>query len=254
MASSPTNDRPKPSLLNLPLEIRQEIYSHLLPPGNVSHPLPSVGIASVTHRLPTGALLNIHPQITFEILDYYHSIATWKIIFSHAFNFFRLDPDLRHLQCSAALPNIRKVEIVFFCDILLLKDYPSFGIDKFCTEIRKRANRACHVLAGARKLQSVTVSWIDTTMTGHWQEKAKILQPLRKLSDGRDITFKIGEVNGPDDVDRPGFVRAVGEILGDGLRLEAGAAHDDGKKAQADMRLLAFDTRQERKHGQPWGW
>ena len=230
------------SILRLPLELRQQIYSHLLPQETVSHPLPSVGITSVSHRLPPTSLLYIHPTITSEILDYYYSITTWKLIFSHAFNFFRVDPDLSHLEQSSVLARLRKVEVVFFCDILLLKEYPSFGLGSFCAEIKRRADRACHVLSNATKLNSVTVSWIDTTLTGGWDEKAKILQPLQQLAE--HVMFKIGEINGPDDVDRDTFLRAMRDALGSGGRLEDGL---DGSRGEpSEMRMLAFDVRQER--------
>ncbi|KXL44095.1 hypothetical protein M433DRAFT_914 [Acidomyces richmondensis BFW] len=232
-------------LLRLPLELRQQIYSYLLIKENVSHPFPSVGITSVSHRLPTSALLNIHPQLTDEILAYFYSVSTWKLIFSHAFNFFRIDPDLSHLARSSALKEIRNIEIVFFCDILLLRDYPSFGMSRFCDEIKHRAERACHVLTGARKLKRVTVSWIDTTMTGGWEQKAAVLQPLRRLAGGRDICFKIGEINGPDNLDRTAFVKAMRGVLGEEGQLDSGC---DGTVNSEDepsrMRMLAFDVRQ----------
>jgi len=233
-----------PPIIRLPVELRQQIYTYLLPQETVSHPLPSVGITSVSHRLPPASLLFVHPTITNEILDYYYSITTWKLIFSHAFNFFRVDPDLSHLEQSPVLARLRKVEVVFFCDILLLREYPSFGLGSFCTEIKRRADRACHVLSNATKLSSVTVSWIDTTLTGGWDEKAKILQPLQQL--GKQVMFKIGEINGPDDVDRDTFLRAMRDALGSDGRLEDGM---DGSRGEpSEMRMLAFDVRQER----PW--
>lgn len=233
-------------LLRLPLELRQQIYSYLLVRENVSHPFPSVGITSVSHRLPTSALLNIHPQLTDEILAYFYSVSTWKLIFSHAFNFFRVDPDLSHLARSSALKEMRNIEIVFFCDILLLRNYPSFGMGRFCDEIKRRAERACYVLAGARKLRRVTVSWIDTTMTGGWEQKAAVLQPLRRLAGGRDICFKIGEINGPDDVDRATFVKAMQGVLGEERQLDSGCDGTvDGDDEPSRMRMLAFDVRQD---------
>ena len=58
-----------PTLLRLPLELRQHIYSYLLPREDVLHPLPLAGLTSVSHRPPAAALLNIHPTITREILQ-----------------------------------------------------------------------------------------------------------------------------------------------------------------------------------------
>lgn len=136
---------------------------------------------------------------------------------------------------------------MFFCDILLLREYPSFGLEKFCAEIRRRADRACEILGQAGKLTGVTVSWIDTTLTGGWTQKAGILEPLRKLKwmGGREVTFRIGEVNGPEGLDRETFVKAMEDVLGDGRRLQTsldGATDEPGA-----LRMLAFDPRQERR-------
>lgn len=243
-----------PPLFRLPLELRQHIYSYLLPLGEtVSHPLPAVGITSVTPRPPAAALLNIHPRLTHELLAYFYARATWKLVFAHAFNFFRVDPDLRRLAASPALPRLRRVELVFFCDALLLRAYPSFGVASLVEEIRRRAERACDVLrTGARRLREVVVSWIDTTETGAWEEKKAILEPLRKLATQEDragkgspITFRVGEVSGPDGVDKESFAKAMREVLGTAKILETscdGAADDDPIK----LRMLAFDTRQDR--------
>ncbi|KAK0854934.1 hypothetical protein LTR03_002042 [Friedmanniomyces endolithicus] len=236
---------PSSTLLRLPLELRQQIYAYLLPRGNITHPLPSVGITSISHRLPSTILLNIHPTITAELLDYFYAITTWKLIFSHAFNFFRVDPNLENLEKIATLRHLRKVEIVFFCDILLLKEYPSFGLQDFCTEIKRRCQRACSVLTKAERLSSVTVSWIDTTLTGGWEEKATILQPLLQL--GPEVTFRIGEISGPTEVDRGRFVKAMQDVLGEGRKLEIGFEGVSEEDRPTRLRMLAFDPRQERR-------
>lgn len=246
--NSRSSSRKDAPFLRLPLELRNQIYSYLLPQENVSHPLPSVGITSVSHRPPSNALLNIHPTVTDEILDYFYTISTWKLVFSHAFNFFRVDPELRKLEQSPSLSCIRKVEVVFFCDVLLLQQYPSFGLESFCTEIRRRASRACDVLSQAAKLRTVVVSWCDSTNTGNWPEKAKILMPLRKLNDCRTraepVTFRIGKITGPEDLEREDFVEALKDVLGNGAKLEAG--YDGTDDPSSSLRMLAFDVRQER--------
>lgn len=233
----------QPALFRLPLELRQQIYNHLLPASPISHPLPSVGITSVSHHPPTLNTLLIHPLITSEVLNYFYTLASFKLIFSHAFNFFRTDADLTGLERSPILSRIRKVEVVFFCDILLLKDYPSFGLHNFCAEIKRRADRACDVLAQAEELRVVKVSWIDTTLTGGWEAKAAILEPLKKLSEM--VTFRIGEINGPEELERQVFDDAMRKVLGHGGKLESGSAQDgDGEPSK--LRMLAFDPRQER--------
>ncbi|KAK3680321.1 hypothetical protein LTR37_021333 [Vermiconidia calcicola] len=255
--------RQQPPLLRLPLELRQQIYTHLLPRENTSHPLPSVGITSVSHRPPAAALLNIHPQLTDEILSHFYTLTTWTLIFSHAFNFFRVDPDLRRLECSPSLKRFKKVELVFYCDVLLLREYPSFGLESFCKEIKRRAERACEVLMGAAELRTVVVSWIDTTKTGGWGEKKGVLVPLKKLVRRGGISFRVGRVCGCDSVDRALFVEGLGEA---GVRVENGgyplatflpsasrgldgSTDEDGGGSLSDpakLRLLAFDPKQNR--------
>lgn len=231
-------------ILRLPLELRQQIYAYLLPRENTSHPLPSVGITSVSHRPPSTSLLNIHSQLTDEILDYFYTISTWKLVFSHAFNFFRVDPDLRRLESSPSLDQIRKVEVIFFCDVLLLKNYPSFGLESFCAEIKKRASRACDVLCQADKLRTVVVSWNDSTNTGHWEEKAKIVEPLKNLSIRKpNVKFKIGKISA-EDVDREAFAEALQNVLGADHKL--GEGYDGADESSARLRMLAFDLRQDR--------
>ncbi|PPJ59994.1 hypothetical protein CBER1_02669 [Cercospora berteroae] len=232
-----------PPLLRLPLELRQHIYSYLLPRENVSHPLPSVGITSVDHRPPSRPLLNIHPALTAEILDHFYSISTWKLVFSHAFNFFRVDPDLRKLEQSPSLRLITKVELVFFCDVLLLQSYPSFGLESFCAEIKRRATRACQVLSHATHLRTVVVSWCDSTNTGRWSQKSDIIAALQVLdTHSPGLRFQIGSVSA-DDVDEEQFAMALQNVLGVGQRLDT--VHR-GHDPASELRMLALDVRQER--------
>jgi hypothetical protein len=238
-----------PAILRIPLELREQIYDHLLAldtPGQGSHPLPGVGITSVSLAPPSTSLLLLHPTITAELLDRFYKQATQKIVISHAFNFFRTDPELRHLESSIALQRMRKIEFVFFQDVLLLKDYPSFGLESYCTEIRRRADRACDVLLQAPRLQHLTVSWIDTTRIGGWAEKSHILEPLRKLKD--HVRVSIGDVRVSGDLeteaeDLDAFRRALEQALETPVALsrQENVVPDE---RPTDLRLLAFDVRQ----------
>lgn len=238
-----------PPILRLPIELRENIYDYLLELRNAnqgSHPLPGVGITSVSLAPPSSSLLLLHPIITTEILDRFYSQAICKTVISHAFNFFRTDPELRHLESSLALKRMQRVELVFFQDILLLKDYPSFGLESFCAEIRRRTDRACDVLLQAPQLKSLTISWIDTTRIGGWVEKAHILEPLRKLK-GK-VTVNIGDVRISGDqeteaADLLAFKNSVEQAVGSPIIMPQ---HND--PVQDDLRLLAFDVRQQPMH------
>lgn len=246
MSLQPTT---RPPLLRLPIELREQIYDYLLEletPGQGSHPLPGVGITSVSLAPPPLNLLLLHPTITTELLDRFYSQATLKTVISHAFNFFRTDPELRHLESSLVLKRMRRIELVFFQDILLLKDYPSFGLNSFCTEIRRRADRACDVLLQAPQLKHLTVSWIDTTRIGGWAEKAHILEPLHKLQGKVDVSVGEVRVSGDHEVeanDILAFKGAIEKILDAPIAVPR--ADSVVEEKPSDLRLLAFDVRQQ---------
>lgn len=168
-------------------------------------------------------------------------------MFSHAFNFFRIDPDLRRLEQSPILSSIRNVEMVYFCDLLLVKAYPSFGVDAFCTEIARRAARAIEVLSGAPMLRSVIVSFIDSTSTGCWAQKADILGTLKKLSESRPVRLRIGQIIGPEGDDLVAFLEATEKALD--IVSNPGLSYDgEDDDPSPDYRLLAFDVRQQRNN------
>ena len=104
-------------LFRLPLELRQQIYSYLLDHDVKFTPIPSVGITSVSPRPPPFPLLSIHPAITEDIIDYFYSISTWKIVCTHSYNLFRIDPEYQNLAQCLTLSRIRHVEIEFFSDV-----------------------------------------------------------------------------------------------------------------------------------------
>lgn len=179
-----------PRFLQLPIELRQEIYSYLCPADPISNPIPSVGITCVSHRPPPLPLLLSCRAVHADVSSYYHSIATWKLIASHAFNFYRIDPTLSNLASSRVLKRLQRVELVFWFDGGLLKSYPSLKQQAYCDEIRKRASRACEILVTAPDLQVVQVSWVDTTTDTNLEDKKCVLESLAKL-EGK-VRFEIG--------------------------------------------------------------
>lgn len=192
-------ERPMLPILCLPPEIRHEIYSYLLPAEPLSYPIPTLNIVAVSHRPPKPALLVVNSQLTKDVQDYYNAVATWKITISHAFNFFRIDPTFSNLAGSRYLKTFQRLEIRFFFDGSLIKDYPSFGTNDFCNEMKRRATRACEVLSSAPNLEHITVSWIDTTTSGTLEEKVQVLSPLSLFKSDVDITLgQIDYLAAPD--------------------------------------------------------
>ncbi|CAD0113283.1 unnamed protein product [Aureobasidium uvarum] len=177
----PTHTTSLPKLLQLPLELRQQIYSHLCPASPISNPIPTVGITSVSHAPPPVSFLLTSRAVYSDLLPYFFSIATWKLIASHAFNFYRIDPTLSNFAASFLLHKIQKVELVLWFDGSLLKSYPSLKTQTYCMEIRKRATRTCEILAAAPELRTLTVSWIDSTVEEAMEEKRDVLDALRRL-------------------------------------------------------------------------
>lgn len=251
-----------PPLLRLPLELRQQIYTHLLPRSPTSHPLPSIGITSVTHAPPAPSLLSIHPQLTSEITSFYYALATFTLIFSHAFNFFRVDPQLLNLEESHVIKRMRKVEVVFYCDNLLLCNLTGSGVARRTgmeEEVRRKADRAVEVLEKAEELKMVAVSWIDTGHPGPGGDEArkKILTPLRRLRE--KVAFRVGRVYPGHSLhagvaaDRMAFAQMLvdmlygdvdGTIKKNMLRLDGAKEVQDPDPSR--LRLLAFDPRQDR--------
>ncbi|KAI4752496.1 hypothetical protein E4T51_14339 [Aureobasidium sp. EXF-12344] len=179
-----------PRLLQLPLELRQQIYSYLCPPSPISNPIPTVGITSVSHRPPPLPLLLTCHAISTDITSYYFNNASWKLIASHAFNFYRIDPTLSNLASSRLLKKIEKIELVFWFDGSLLKSYPSLKTTTYCQEIKKRATRACEILATAPELRTLQVSWVDSTTQEAIEDKREVLDAL-KILDAK-VRFEVG--------------------------------------------------------------
>ncbi|KAL9086364.1 MAG: hypothetical protein Q9165_007150 [Trypethelium subeluteriae] len=193
-------------LLNLPSELRALVYDFLLPPNALAHPVRSLALTSVSHRPPSISFLLVCRTLTEELLSHYYRKATFKLVLSHTFNFYRVDPVLDNLSRHPVLQRIEIIELVFFCDGILVRDYPSFGPEKACQEVRRRAKRAVEVLEGATALKKVKVSWVDPG--GHWGTRSDIVRPVRALSK-RGVLVEVGEVLGVEEVKRNSLMRAL---------------------------------------------
>lgn len=208
-------------LFRLPLELRQQIYSHLLEDDIKYSPLPSVGINSVRPTPPSDNLLMAHPTMTQDVLDYFYSIATFTIVCTHSYNLFRIDPEYQHLAQCSILPYVRRLEIEFYSNRAILKEYPSVGVQGLYAQMENRAARLCQALTKAKDLRTVIVSLKDKTNGETYDRKSDILRPLRLLCENGhpDLRFEIGDVVAAESVDEQEFAAALGRIVGDKLRV-----------------------------------
>lgn len=156
---------------------------------------------------------------------------------------------LRIINIDCILPkNKRKQDIKINKPTIqgeFILDYPSFGIPRLCTEIAKRAHRACQVLLQAPELRIVVVSWWDTTTTtttmtsaakadsrssgGGEEWRSNVLAPLRMLVDGkkekessysyskRRLRFEVGSVNAAEEFGQEEFADALRGVVGEGM-------------------------------------
>lgn len=150
-------------------------------------------------------------------------------------------PRKQHKHKTQRLPNKPTIQGEF------ILDYPSFGIPRLCTEIAKRAHRACQVLLQAPELRIIVVSWWDTTTTtttttsaakadsrgGDGEEwRSEVLAPLRILVDGKEeeeekknsdsyskkrLRFEVGSVNAAEEFGQEEFADVLRGVVGEGM-------------------------------------
>lgn len=182
-------------LLSLPTELRLHIYSYLAPRETCRFPVRAVDVASVSYRPPSISLLLVNRAISTEVLEYFMSHAVWKINVQYSFNFFRLDPDLDGFDQWPALRHVRHVELLVTLDGHLMGEYPSLGLDKYCAELANRAAKACKALRDSRRLQSVLVSFKDSSRDDAWAVKQHIFEALAILP--KHLSIRCGLLTGP---------------------------------------------------------
>lgn len=69
------------SFLNLPYELREQVYSYMMPPSPEGKEFfrPASGLTALstgTHGTPCGYLLSVNDQITDEILGYFYKVSS----------------------------------------------------------------------------------------------------------------------------------------------------------------------------------
>jgi hypothetical protein len=142
---------------------------------------------------------------------------------------------------------VRKIDCIVFCDVLLLKEGQTEGLESFCAQIRRRVKRAADVLMQAQELRSVTVAWLDSTSyagVSALEAKARILTPLRRLkTKDTPVSFRVGRIHGIEAKET--FAEHIRDILGE-ERMSFDDASDAPERTDpAKLRMLAFDPKQD---------
>lgn len=188
-----------PGLLRLPVEIRLEIYRHLVKQRPADHPFDGLAITSAAYTFDPG-VLHLNKQIASEAKRVFYAENTWKVIVSYNFNYFRLLNGLAALRQQSFLPHMRRFHLRFDLCNKVLKEYPSFGLTEYCLQTKLNAEKTCRVLAALPALQVVEISWVDDTQGGSWEQKRWILDSLVLLQ--AVSFFEVRDVLVQDDAGR----------------------------------------------------
>jgi hypothetical protein len=206
-------DMPDPDrsrFLELPLELRNEIYRKLKSKEPKYNPFKGLQITSAAYAFhPT--ILRANKQILTEATRVFYGENLWDVLVGYNFKYFRRDPGLDKLILSPHLAHMRKFRLTFVLKGTLLEEYPSFGLERYCYQIRTNAIKICRVLLQVPGLHTVEISWIDTVSHGSWDEKQKVLEPLSLLKDV--CVTRVGDVVG-NSIRRQGLVDYLESLLG----------------------------------------
>ena len=188
--------------LRLPLEIREQIYSHLIDHypkyhGSGMNPSPAGKIIFRRNRFHS-AILSTNWQIKEEALHVfcretawhiqipavstqpqpsYHGFHYWKLLHKHPF--FKL---MRHIKLVFMMPNMGpNICIKPNGTIDIYGRVRRFG---YLTDVRPRqfvVEQIVKALAHAPALKTVSIEWNDIVGWGDWEDRYLCLLPLEKL-------------------------------------------------------------------------
>jgi hypothetical protein len=194
--TTPTADD-LPPFLRLPVEIRQLIYSHLLPPATDPllkgpHPRQLQTNIYFSQAIPA-SLLRLNHQIRSEALPLLYGSPSQTIFITIDYNIWAHKTRRGDLVLSSALTaSIKHIHV----SIHLGSEKRNNKIGDFESEARisgvtKGVKKVRKWLVGA-DLQSLMVSWQEPTSTYTWEQKRDILDGLRGLRAQRVVA---GEIN-----------------------------------------------------------
>ena len=177
-----------PHLFRLPVELRYEIYAHLSAAQPICYPFRESPITSISHHPPPLSLLLTCHKLSWEALDYFHSIATFRFL---ALGVSRDTNSALHPTALSSLRQARRVEFMLVWNLTAdrVRVHPSTWPWWMVGWLDMQVNL---LQEEGHELKEVVVSLRDASIEGGWELKRALLEPLNRLK-GR-VNFRIGEI------------------------------------------------------------
>lgn len=190
----PTN---LPPLLRLPAEIRELIYSYLLPtpanpPMRGPHPRQLQTHTHLTQLIPASLLLLNH-QIRSEALPLLYGAPTQTVHITIDYNLWVHKTRRSTLILSSALTSsIKHLHVSIHLGSEKRATKPGeIEADARTAEVKKGVKKLGKWLSGA-DISSLKISWREPPQTYTWEQKKEVLDGLKVL---RAVKVDAGEIN-----------------------------------------------------------
>ncbi|KAK2628893.1 hypothetical protein QTJ16_001996 [Diplocarpon rosae] len=184
------------ALLRLPLEIRQLIYTHLLPlptsPVRGPHPRQLQNPILLTQLVPSSPLLLNH-QIRTEALPFLYGSTSQIIHATVDYNVWLHKTQRTELVLSSAVCSaIRHVHLSIHLGSEKRTTKPEdVEADARISEVKKGIRKFCKWLSGA-DIRTLKIGWQEPPQTYTWEQKKDILDGIRQM---RPVRVEAGEIN-----------------------------------------------------------
>jgi hypothetical protein len=203
------------SFLNLPSELRYTIYDHLCPHSPLSYPYkPPSPITSISVRGPPMSLVLSNRAILSELSTYYFTRCTFRFV---AQSFSTRHGDLTQSSLQI-VRKMRRIEILLLPGTMRAstplspaESQPSLNVKQMSADWLDE--KIALLRDEARELRVVVVSIRRVSWNYEWSvegEMEALLKPMEALRGM--VEFRIGEVMGPQEVERNMRV-ALGTVL-----------------------------------------
>ncbi|KAH9204152.1 hypothetical protein DL95DRAFT_471754 [Leptodontidium sp. 2 PMI_412] len=189
-----------PPLLRLPLEIRHQIYAHLLrgpfPDQHFRgpHPRQLQLPLSFNQSFPPAFLL-VCKQLYNEAIPIFYGSADQTLNITINYDLWTYTGERSSLRVSpAVISSIKHVRLIIFLGSEKKNNKPSATeAEGRLVVVKKGVRKMGRWFGGPRaRIQTLTVDWREPPLTFTWEQKREVLDELRLL---RPSVVKAGEIN-----------------------------------------------------------